>query len=403
MKKVFVFFLFLLFLFPKNINASALPVEVSASGVILYDIKKEKAIYEKNPDEQKVLASLTKIMTAYTVLNRVDNLKEKVRIEEKDLYNLYGFTQIGLEVGDVLTIEDLLYAMMLYSAADASQALANRVGGGNEGFVTLMNEEAEKLNMRKSHFADSFGRDDNNISTPREMAFLLNEALQNETFKKIFTTTQYRMSNGKEVVNYTRSWLTYYGLDDNMFSGNKPGYTEVANLLLATSSIIHGNEYILILCDATPNEKLTTHILESYKILDYVKNVYFEERIFIKKGTILKKIKVENSTIDEYVVTATKDVKAILSDEDYANITFDYHIVDQIDATYKKGDNLGYIDIYSGEEVVTTYHVYLEDGIFELEQQKKLSFGIIAALVSIILILFFSNILSERKNSKKGR
>ena len=395
MKKV-VLFLFLL-LFPTTLYALELPVDVTATGVFLYDIEKDKALYEKNPDQEVVLASLTKIMTAYTVLEHVPNIKEKVRIDESDLYNLYGFTQIGLEVDDVVTIEDLLYAMLLYSAADASQALAHVVAGNDADFVALMNIEAQKLHMRNSYFADSFGRDDHNVSTPREMAYLLNEALKNETFKKIFTTTQYRMSNGVEVVNYTRSWLTYYGLDDTIFTGNKPGYTEVANLLLASTATIQNTDYILILCNASLNEKLTTHILESYQILDYVRTNYYAERTFIKKGTILKKIKVEESTINEYVVTAERDVKAVLSDEDYQNVTLDYHIVDAIDSSYKKGDNLGYIDIYSGNDIVATYHVYLTDSIFQMEEQKRISILVMVVLLIVILLLCLSNVLSNKK------
>lgn len=395
MKKV-VLFLFLL-LFPTTLYALELPVDVTATGVFLYDIEKDKALYEKNPDQEVVLASLTKIMTAYTVLEHVPNIKEKVRIDESDLYNLYGFTQIGLEVDDVVTIEDLLYAMLLYSAADASQALAHVVAGNDADFVALMNIEAQKLHMRNSYFADSFGRDDHNVSTPREMAYLLNEALKNETFKKIFTTTQYRMSNGVEVVNYTRSWLTYYGLDDTIFTGNKPGYTEVANLLLASTATIQNTDYILILCNASLNEKLTTHILESYQILDYVRTNYYAERTFIKKGTILKKIKVEESTINEYVVTAERDVKAVLSDEDYQNVTLDYHIVDAIDSSYKIGDNLGYIDIYSGNDIVATYHVYLTDSIFQMEEQKRISILVMVVLLIVILLLFLSNVLSNKK------
>lgn len=395
MKKV-VLFLFFLF-FPATLYALELPVDVTATGVFLYDIEKDKALYEKNPDQEVVLASLTKIMTAYTVLEHTPNIKEKVRIDQSDLYNLYGFTQIGLKVDDVVTIEDLLYAMLLYSAADASQALAHVVAGNDADFVALMNIEAQKLHMRNSYFADSFGRDDHNVSTPREMAYLLNEALKNETFKKIFTTTQYTMSNGVEVVNYTRSWLTYYGLDDTIFTGNKPGYTEVANLLLASTTTIQNTDYILILCNASLNEKLTTHILESYKILDYVRTNYYIERIFIKKGTILKKIKVEESTINEYVVTAEKDVKAILSDEDYQNVTLDYHIVDAIDSSYKKGDNLGYIDIYSGNDIVATYHVYLTDSIFQMEEQKRISIFVMVALLVVIILLFLSNVLSNKK------
>ena len=109
MKKI-IFAIILLFTFITSINAVTLPIEVESDTVVLFNIAEEEVIYEKNPDKVQVLASLTKIMTAYTAINNVQNIKTKVTITEDDISNLEGFTVVGLEVGDVVTIEDLLYA-----------------------------------------------------------------------------------------------------------------------------------------------------------------------------------------------------------------------------------------------------------------------------------------------------
>ena len=155
MKKI-IFAIILLFTFITSINAVTLPIEVQSDTVVLFNIAEEEVIYEKNPDKVQVLASLTKIMTAYTAINNVQNIKTKVTITEDDISNLEGFTVVGLEVGDIVTIEDLLYATLLESGADSSKALANHIAGSEEEFVKMMDQEADNLFLRNTNFEDSF-------------------------------------------------------------------------------------------------------------------------------------------------------------------------------------------------------------------------------------------------------
>ena len=103
-KLSYLYAIILLFTFITSINAVTLPIEVESDTVVLFNIAEEEVIYEKNPDKVQVLASLTKIMTAYTAINNVQNIKTKVTITEDDISNLEGFTVVGLEVGDVVTI-----------------------------------------------------------------------------------------------------------------------------------------------------------------------------------------------------------------------------------------------------------------------------------------------------------
>lgn len=378
-------------------NALQLPVDVTAENVILLNLDTNEVIYEKNPDNQVILASLTKIMTAYTVINNVENLDKKVTITEDDLANLYGFTCAGLELNDKVSYRDLLYGMMLVSGADASQALALHTSGSKEAFNELMNKEASKVGLRHSNFADSYGGDDNNVSTAREMSFLLKTALEDETFKKIFTTNYYTMTNGLQVVNYTASLATFHGLDSKIITGNKSGYTPEAGLLLASTATIKGTNYLLITCKSKENTYLTQHVLDSYKIYNYLENIEFKEQTLIKKGTILKKIKTHNSTISEYLIMIDKDIKATLTDEEYNNVTFDYHIVDKLTPENKIGDNLGYVDILVNNEIIDTYHVYLHDEIFSYQKESKIIIIIIIALIFIIIVLLCTNIMNFEK------
>ena len=376
--------------FPKDIN-------ITADAAILYNLTDDTYIYEKNPDKVERLASLTKIMTAYTVIQNVPDLNNQVRIKNEHLKDLYYYTCAGLEEGDVVTYLDLLYAMMLPSGADAAQALAYSVGGTPENFISMMNKEAEKLELYHTHFTDSFGGDDYNVSTAREVSILLKIALENEVFNKIFKTDYYMLTNGLEVYNYTGSIAAYHGLEPSLITGSKMGYTTPAGLLLASTSTINDKEYILITMKSTENFKLTQSVLDSYAIYNYIENINFQKRQLLKKGTLLKRIDVNNSTISEYPIIIDQDVYAILSNEEYINASYDYHLVDSISYENEVGDNLGYVDIYVNDEIIKTYNIYLKDKIFKYTPRSREIIVIIIVLVFIILIIICFNIFSVKK------
>lgn len=395
--KKFIFMLSIFFVSITSIKALPLPIDVTADSVVVLNQKTNQVIYEKNPDKQEILASLTKIMTAYTVIENVPNLNKKVKITEDDLYNLYGFTCAGLEVGDKVTYLDLLYAMMLPSGADASQALALHTSGSTEAFNKLMNEEAKKLGLRNSNFEDSYGGHDDNVSTAREMARLLKEALKNKTFKKVFTTTTKTLSNGLQVTNYTRSVATFHGLDDTLITGNKSGFTPEAGLLLASTATINDTEYIIIVMKSQVNEYLSSHVLDTYKIINYVSTVEFETRTLIQQDEIIKKIEVQDGTISEYVVTADKTVEVTLPKDSFNNLEIDYQIANKITPENKVGDNLGFVDILVNGEVIETYDIYLKDEIFSYQEETTVPVIAIVILVFISLIILCTNLFSFKK------
>lgn len=403
MKKIF--FIFIIFILSiTTIKALPLPEEIdkliTADAVLLLNTDTNEVIYERNPDKEEILASLTKIMTAYTVIENVPDLNKKITITEEDIAALWGFTCIGLEVGDEVTYMDLLYGTLLHSGADASQALALHTSNTLEEFYELMNKEAQELGLRHSFFADSYGGHDDNVSTAREVARLLQVALENKTFKKIFTTTQKKLSNDLEVVNYTRSIATFHGLDSNVITGNKSGYTPEAGLLLASTATINNTNYILVIMKSSINEYKSQHVLDTYRVYDYIKDIKFEERTLLAEGTLLKNILVENGTINSYLAIAKKNITATLSDEDYQKVKLDYHITDTISPDNKVGDNLGYVDIYVGNQLIDTYNVYLTEEINSPEEETKIMILLIVALAFLSLILLCTNIFGFIKRKK---
>lgn len=398
MKKA-LFFLIISFILISSPKAVQLPdnIDITADAVMLYSLTDDDVIYEYQADKEEILASLTKIMTAYTVIKRVPNLNDKVVIEYNHLKDLYYYTCAGLEEGDVVTYLDLLYAMMLPSAADAAQALAYSVGGTEENFIAMMNEEAQNLELYHTHFTDAFGGDDYNVSTAREMAILLKEALSNELFNKIFKSDYYKLTNDLEVYNYTGSIATYHGLDPALITGSKMGYTTPAGLLLASTATINNKEYILITMKSAENFKLTQSILDSYAIYNSIIDKTFSKRQLLKKGTILKRIDVNNSTISEYPIIIDQNIYRTLSNEDYMNVSYDYHLVNSISWENKVGDNLGYVDIYANDEIIATYNIYLKDEIFKYTPRSRTIIITIIILVFVSLTMICFNIFTKKQ------
>ena len=395
MKKILIS-IFLFFFLLTTPNALELPVEITAESAILINMTDDRIVYTKNADQREILASLTKIMTAYAVIDNVENLNTRITITEQDIANLSGFTCVGLEAGMVVTFKDLLYGLMLVSGADAAQALAYHTSGSPKQFVELMNQEAQKLDLKNTKFMDSYGGDDSNVSTAREIGLLLEETLKNPTFNTIFKSNSYIMTNGLVAYNSTRNFAIYHGLDDTLITGNKSGYTPEAGLLLASTSTINNIDYIIVVMKSKENEKLTTHVLDTYKIIDYVKKHKYENRTVLLKNKNLPEIKVKNSTTDIYIPMVKEDIKEFLNEEEMAKLNFKYNLTKEIDSHYKKGDNLGYIDILVGDELIDTYNVYLEDDIFDIVKSRNIALTVLLVLIAGIIFIVIINLLLLR-------
>ena len=407
MKKI-IFLLTCFILFFTNANAVTLPVDIEADSAILINLDEDEVIYEKNADKVQILASLTKIMTVYTALQHIDDIKDTTIITEKDWQGIEGMTvsKPNLQVGEKVTYEDLLYWTMLWSAADTAQALGNRVGGTTDAFVDMMNKEAKKLKLRNTNFEDTFGGHDDNISTAREMGTLLSKALKDKRFENIFKTTIYHSTNGSPVVNSTKNYAIFHGLDENLITGNKTGYTPEAGLLLASTATINDTEYALIVMNCEPNPYMTTHVLDSYRVYDYVKTQHFERRTILEKDTLLKKIRVVNGTINEYPVYLPKTITKILSDEDYKKVKVEYNIVDKIDYTSKVGDNIGFVDVLIDDEIIASESIYLKDKLYETNDNTQEGASLIIPTIALAVSFFFVVAISTKlffKQSKKKK
>lgn len=268
------FLLFILILFPFKIYALDLP-EINSQNVLIYDLSEDKIIYEKNSDIKTSIASLTKILTSMVAIENIPNLDESIEVTNKMLSNIYwNASRAGLKNGDIVTYKDLLYALLLPSGADAAQVLALNLASSTGEYVAKMNALASKIGMNNSNFVNTTGLDTNNqYSTLSDVLILLKYALKNPTFKKVFTTKEYTLSNNLTVKSTLKHYQEKYDLDISRILGSKTGTTDKAGLCLASYFIIKNHEILSITTNA-PLSDVPYNLIDNLTIIDYLDENY---------------------------------------------------------------------------------------------------------------------------------
>ena len=227
MKKFFLLLTFFLFCLPFTVSAD------TANSTIVMDLDSGRILYEKNANQKRLIASITKIMTAIVAIEEGD-LTEKITVGEEVL-SMYG-TNIYVEVGEKMKLRDLLYGLLLRSGNDASVVIAKAIAGSEEKFVNLMNKKAQEIGMKNTIFKNPHGLDEEteNYSTAYDMALLSKYAYKNKTYRNIVSTDKYEVSTGKKTyLWYNRNkLLTTY----EYCTGGKNGYTPRAGKTLVTTA-----------------------------------------------------------------------------------------------------------------------------------------------------------------------
>lgn len=246
-------------------------VSIEADGGILMDADTGTILYGKNENQAYYPASITKILTALIVLEKCD-LDEMVTFSHDDVYNVEaGSSTAGIDEGDVLTVRDCLYALLLASANESANALACHVSGSREAFAELMNEKAASLGCTGSHFANPSGlNDENHYTTAHDMALIAQAAIKNPTFVEISGTRSYQLAPTKKnpeggyVANHhnmikKNTAVTYPGA----FAG-KTGYTSLAGNTLVTCAKRDGITLIAVVLNGHQ-----THYRDTKAMLDF--------------------------------------------------------------------------------------------------------------------------------------
>src|SRR5699024_5317526 len=203
----------------RDIYANSNPL-VSAEQAILMEQESGAILYEKNPDNPQLIASITKVMTAIIAIEYGD-LSDQVKISHDAVYT--EGSSIYLEENEMMSLEDLVYGLMLRSGNDAAVAIAEHVGGSVDGFVYLMNEKAKWLGLNDTNFSNPHGLDaEDHYSTAKDIAELMRYAMEDSFFAKVNETKTYQPENR------TYTWGNKNKLLTNYYPhtiGGKTGYT----------------------------------------------------------------------------------------------------------------------------------------------------------------------------------
>ena len=387
MKKIFIIIISLL-LFLSNI--SALDIDISSKEAVVYNLNDDRVIYEKNSNEQTKVASLTKIMTCLVSLENISNLDDTVTVQYQDLIGLKGYAVAGFRVGDEVSYKDLLYALMLPSAADAANILARAISGSKEEFVKLMNDKVSKLNLKNTSFSNAIGMDDDNYSTASDMAIILKEAIKNETFKELYNTTTYTTTNNIKLTKTTEDTARKSNLDISKLTGSKTGFTNEAGYCLASTATYSDINYLVVTLNA---DNFSNHIKDTLTLYNYFDTNYSYKTI-LKDKQVIKTIKVKHSKIKKYDIVSNKEIKKYLSnDVDLSKIEYKYSGIDTLTRKVKKGDYLGKVKIMYQGDTLDTYKVYLDKDI------KYYNYYLL--LIPLVIIILIIRIKIKLKKSKR--
>ena len=410
MKKVFLIFVLFIYLFnfeyvkavdinkATNYNIFDTKLDLTSKNVILYNLKDNYMVYENGSNDKVKVASLTKIMTAIVGIENIKNLDDKVTIDNKVFSGISEYSKAGFKIGDKVTYRDLLYGIILPSGADAVRALVLNVSGSEDKYVKIMNDKVKELKLNNTKFDNTIGMDsENNYSTAHDMAIILNYALNNEEFRKIFTTKKYTVPSTNLVMYST---LNHYGMgiDVSMIEGAKSGFTDGAGVCLASIGMVNDIEYLLIVIGSDASNR-SNAVKDSVYVYDFLKKNY-EYKVLLKKNQEIKKINVKWGKIKNYSLKSDNDLKIYVKNTvKDSDIEFVYDGIEELNYRIKKGDKLGTVKIKYKDNILGKEDIYLDKDI-------KYYHPVIYTIIGISLLLMLlslRSIIRKKKRRKKKR
>ncbi|HHU63229.1 MAG TPA: D-alanyl-D-alanine carboxypeptidase [Clostridiales bacterium] len=280
-------------------RAHAQQPQISAQAAIVMEAGTNRVLYEKNIHKRLANASTTKILTAIIAIEH-GKLSDMVRSSANAAK--VGGSSIWLTEGEILSMEELLYGLMLNSGNDAAVAIAEHISGSVEGFAALMNKKAREIGAINSNFVNPHGLpDDNHYTTAYDLALIASYAMKNPIFRKIVSTEKRRISwPGHEwdriLINKNKLLSQYQGAN-----GIKTGYTKKAGRCLVAAAQRNNMQLISVVLNCQPMFE------ESIVLLDHAFD-RFKPQPIIKKDRVLKQVKIEKGEEKNVQLVADKDI-----------------------------------------------------------------------------------------------
>ena len=370
-------------------------LNVDAKASLIIEENSGKVIHEDNSNIQNYPASVTKILTAILTLENCE-LTDTVTVSKTAISNIpSGYVIAPLFVGEQMSVEDLLYALMLKSANDAAYVLAEHVGGSVKGFSEMMNKKAEEIGCNNTHFVNPNGiHNSNHYTTAYDMYLIARYAMKNEEFVKIVSTYQHTLSatnkysKNDRIMKNTNSFVNpsskYY--DENV-KGIKTGTTLQAGNCLITNISKNGFDVITVILGARTSE---SKFSETKKMMNYTFDNYEFTQIH-KKGDVIKNIEVEKATKEtkSLNLVISEDIKAINNIKIKAEeIEPEISLNNEIIAPIYKGQELGTIK-YTVDGLEYNAKLLAENDVIKKTYYVEilLGVGVFIIIVSVVIII----------------
>ena len=332
-------------------------LDIKAKSAILMEVNTGKILYEQNADEQLPPASITKIMSLLLIIEAIDNGKMSVEdvVTASDHACSMGGSQIWLEPGETMTVDDLLKATVIASANDATVALGEQIAGSEEGFVAMMNAKAKELGMTNTNFANATGLDaKGHVSSAHDVAIMSRELIKHDLIKNYSTVWMDTLRDGEsELVNTNKLVRFYEGT-----TGLKTGTTADAGYCLSATAERQGLELVAVVMSGdTSNDRFNG----AKKLLDYGFANYeysstppkLDNSAVAISGGVKKEVQIKTPT----------NFDTLLKKGESENILQQVKLKENLTAPIKENDVVGEIEFSLDGEVIGAVDVVASESV----------------------------------------
>ena len=369
---------------------------INAASAILIDNRTNKVLYSKNEDTKMFPASTTKIITAIITLENC-SLDEQATASFDAVNIPEGYATADIKIGETFTVEQLLEMLLVHSANDAANVLAEHVGGSLESFVSIMNTKASELGLTNTHFTNAYGlQDDNHYTTARDLATIMKYCLQNENFRRIcgLASCAIPATNMSEPRTYSSTNQLVIAGNNNYYpyvTTGKTGFTSDAKHCLVSSAYNNDLELICVVLGSEDN------FGDTRAIYNYAYSTYSIKDI-VKENDTVTTISVKNASYNtkNLDLVVSEDIPALVSNSvDINSIEPQISLKENIEAPIEKGSVLGRVT-YSVEGVNYTTDLIAFSNVEKTRLPIYIFMGII--ILVILLIVLITIIIRNKRN-----
>ena len=332
-------------------------LDIKAKSAILMEVNTGKILYEMNADEKLPPASITKIMSLLLVMEAIKGGKMSVEdvVAASEHACSMGGSQIWLEPGEAMTVDELLKAAVIASANDATVALGEAIAGSEEGFVSMMNSRATELGMTNTKFVNATGLDaEGHISSAHDVAIMSAELIKHELIKKYSTVWMDSLRDGEsELVNTNKLVRFYEGT-----TGLKTGTTSGAGYCLSATAERNGLSLVAVIMSGdTSAERFNG----AKKLLDYGFANY--EYASIAPKLEVNEVLVKSGVTPKIKIAAKENFGALLKKSETTAVTQQINIKQNLTAPIKKDEPIGTADFYLNEEMIGQVEIVATESV----------------------------------------